>query len=603
VSTRLEAEVRAGAPRRARTVEAVLVPLGALALAAVMTWPALRHPASTIPHDVYDPLLIAWTIAWGGHAIAAGRDVWDTNTFYPEPDSLAFSDSFLGYAPLAVVGDGPAAALVRYNLVYVGIAALAFVGAYALARQLGARWSGALVAGAAFAYAPWRLAQAGHLHILSTGGIALALALLCRGHGYSLRRGFRPEEARPGWAAAGWAVAAWQLTIGFGVGLPFAYVLAVVCAVAAAAWLRTGRRPLPRGLLLVDAGGAVVFAAVGLALALPYLRVIERYPSERRTVGTLELYSPRLSGFLTAPAESRPWGEAHAAARAGMEAPAEMTLLPGLVVLVLAVAGVALSVWSVRQRTVLAGLTVLSVVLAMGTQFPGGGRFTYLVLFHHLPGLAGLRTPGRLVVWTTLGLGLLAAGAVSAAHERLRVPAGRGMPAGGGWPGTGRVPARGGGPGGGPGGRGLPIWAVAALLLPALLVVAEGTDRTPHPEVPRPPAAMARLAGPAFVLPTGQLYDQRVMLWSTDGFPEVVNGGSGITPDKTFEARERAKTFPDAQSVDHLRRLGVRTVLVVRADAAGTDYAAAADAPVVGLPLSRSDEGDVVVFTLDPLGR
>ena len=72
--------------------------------------------------------------------------------------------------------------------------ALAFVGAYALVRQLGAGRIGAAVAGAAFAYAPWRLAQAGHLQVLSTGGIALALAMLARGHGWSLRHGYRPER-------------------------------------------------------------------------------------------------------------------------------------------------------------------------------------------------------------------------------------------------------------------------------------------------------------------------------------------------------------------------------------------------------------------------
>lgn len=574
--------------------------VGALALAVAMTWPALRHPASTIPQDVYDPLLIAWTVAWGGHALATGRNPWDSNTFYPEPDSLAFSDSFLGYAPLALVGDGPAAALVRYNLLYVGVAALAFVGAYALARQLGARWSGALVAGASFGYAPWRLAQAGHLHVLSTGGIALALALLCRGHGYSLRRGHRPEGVRPGWAAAGWAVAAWQLTIGFGVGLPFAYVLGVVCVVAAVGAVvarRRGGQLLPRRLVLVDAGGAVAFGTVGLLMALPYLRVIERYPGERRTVGTLALYSPELSGFLTAPAESRPWGEAHAAARAALTAPAEMTLLPGLVVILLAVAGLALSTWTVRQRIVLAALVVLSVVLAMGTRFPGGGRFTFNVLFHHLPGLDGLRTPGRLVVWSTLGLGLLAAGAVSAVHEHLvrndLEPARPAEPA---------VPGEQPGPGepAGPRERRLPVWAAAVLVLPGLLVVAEGTDVTPHPQVPVAPAALRRAVGPVLVLPAGPLEDQRAMLWSTDGYPDLVNGGSGVTPDLTLEVRQRATAFPDAASVDFLRRLGVRSVVVVRAAAAGTEYAGAADAPVGGLPLVRQDDGDAVVFTLDP---
>ena len=65
----------------------------------------------------------------------------------------------------------------------MGSFALAFLGAYALLRQLGARVAGSAVAAAAFAYAPWKLGQAGHLQVLSCGGIALALAMLARGHG------------------------------------------------------------------------------------------------------------------------------------------------------------------------------------------------------------------------------------------------------------------------------------------------------------------------------------------------------------------------------------------------------------------------------------
>ena len=52
------------------------------------------------------------------------------------------------------------------------------LGAYALARQLGSGRIGAAVAGVSYTYAPWLLAQAGHLHILSNGGIPLALAML-----------------------------------------------------------------------------------------------------------------------------------------------------------------------------------------------------------------------------------------------------------------------------------------------------------------------------------------------------------------------------------------------------------------------------------------
>ena len=66
--------------------------------------------------------------------------------------------------------------------------ALCFAGAWLLARELGAGRAGAAVAGAAFAYAPWRLEQEGHLHIISSGGIALALFCSCAATGAGPRR-------------------------------------------------------------------------------------------------------------------------------------------------------------------------------------------------------------------------------------------------------------------------------------------------------------------------------------------------------------------------------------------------------------------------------
>ena len=195
----------AGVSWRLARHEWTLAALAALLLAVVLTWPTLRDPASTIPQDTGDPTLQAWQVAWGGHALLTNPfQVWHSNTFYPEPYTYAYSDTLLGYAPFGMIGDGPVAAVVRYNLLYVLTHALALFGAYALARQVGAGRAGAAVAGVSFAYAPWKLAQAGHLHVLSIGGIALALAMLARGHGWSLRHGHRPDGSAPaGWSPGG----------------------------------------------------------------------------------------------------------------------------------------------------------------------------------------------------------------------------------------------------------------------------------------------------------------------------------------------------------------------------------------------------------------
>ena len=236
--------------RRIFRHEWTLAVAGALALAVLMIWilppmvlgaasaGAIRDgfadPVHTIIGDSADPTGQAWLLAWNGHAIRHDpARLWDTNAFFPDLGGLAFNDTLLGYPPAGLIGDGVDAAILRYNIMFVLVFALAALGAYALARQLGANRVGAAVAGAAFAYAPWRYGHEGHLNILSTGGIALALAMLARGHGWSLRHGYRPERVRPGWALAGWLVAAWQISLGFGIGLAFVYLLLAVCLVAA----------------------------------------------------------------------------------------------------------------------------------------------------------------------------------------------------------------------------------------------------------------------------------------------------------------------------------------------------------------------------------
>ena len=172
---------------------------------------------------------------------------------------------------------------------FVLIFALAFVGAYALTRQLGANIAGAAVAGAAFAYAPWRWAQDNHMHVLSIGGVALALAMLARGHGYSFRDGYRPDRVKSGWALAGWLVAAWQITLGWGIGLPFAYALGIITLVALLTWWR--RRPaFPRRLLWFDVAGVVAFVAISAAMAYPYLKMVSIYPYGRRTPADIKFY-------------------------------------------------------------------------------------------------------------------------------------------------------------------------------------------------------------------------------------------------------------------------------------------------------------------------
>ena len=565
---------------RAARHEWTLAALASIVLAVIMTWPVMQDPLHTIPHDIGDPLLITYVIAWSGYALwnnPAG--IWDTSAFYPLSDGYAFTDTFLGYAPVALIGSGHEAALLRYNLLYVFAFALAFFGAYALFRQLGARIAGSTVAAAAFAYAPWKLAQAGHLQVLSIGGIVLALAMLARGHGYSLRRGYRRGRTRWGWVIAGWLVATWQVTIGFGMGVPFAYFLAGVCLFAGINWVLARFPRIPWRVLAANLGGIVVFVGVGIMLAIPYFRVIANHPEAERTLDYVDFFSPSWSSFLVSPPESALWGDAHEPARAQMVWHQETSLLIGFTLLALALVGLIWSVWSLRQRILLALGVVISVALAMGTNFIDDGQWAYALLFEYLPGFNGLRTPGRLVLYTTLFLAVLAAGTLTHLADRLD-----------GYANTDQVDPRWKVP--------TPVPLRLALFLPMLMVLVEGVSVADTPEPPPPPVAMSELEGPVLVLPSDGSHDTVVQYWSIDGFVDIVNGTAGFVPTAQQEIRDDALAFPSPTSVTALREAGIKTVVVVRDRIAGTPWQNVLNTPTQDPSVTVLDTGPAVVFQL-----
>jgi hypothetical protein len=91
-----------------------------------------------------------------------------------------------------------------------------------------------------------------------------------------------------------------------------------------------------------------------------------------------------------------------------------------------------------------------------------------------------------------------------------------------------------------------------------------------------------------------------VMLWSTDRFGDLVNGGSGVVPLEQDQVRRAVVSFPDANSVAYLRGIGVRTVVVLPNRAYGTPLQNAAILPIDGLGITREVHPDAVVFVLSP---
>jgi hypothetical protein len=598
--------------------------LAAVLLAVLTSWPLVLHMSTHIAPDLGDPVRTAWEIAWVGHAMLhEPRHLFDSNAFYPHPLSLAFSDSLLGYGPAAFFGSGTVAALVRYNLLFLWAWSLCFVGAYLLARELGLRWFAAAAAGVAFAYAPYRVTEAGHLHVISSGGFVLAMFLLLRGY----RRGSRKL------VLAGWLVSAWQVSLGFTLGLQYTYLLLVLGLLVLWHWWRGGLTPgpawegslahvdsperttplsgndsgtdtssqppasaplprsprargplIPRRLLAVTLIGIAALGVVTVYQARPYLKVAEEYPTAKRTLKEVENYSSGPAALLSASSENRVWGSATSGMRAKVHSKNEDVFWPGGVILLLAIAGLCAGVYTRRLRLgLLAGIVVCSV-LAMGMGLTGAG-YPYRLLYDYAPGWDGVRVPGRVFTLATLFYALLAG--AGAQWLALRMDA---------W------------------GKKRSLSTVGALtgVVLAIGIVGEGAGHLGHPLVPQPQQAEVGLPGPLLDLPTDGALDRIWQYFSTDGFYKIPIGNSTFDMPQVDDLRGGMNGFPDKASVEKLRYYGIKTVVLHTVLPKGLppehgpviaeppDPAAAATKPVAGLGITRRQVGSIVIYEIGP---
>ena len=543
--------------------ELLLISLVATLLAVVTTWPLVLNLTDHFPAIGYgDPYITSWWIAWDGHALLEQPlNIFDANVFWPMENSLAMSDATLGYAPTALFGSGTVAAVVRYNLLFIFTYAFAFGGMYLLAREVRASPTAAAVAGGVFAYAPFRIDQATHLQILSSGGIPFALFLLLRGY----------KRRSAGMVLAGWLVATWQLSIGFSLGIPFGYLLGLLGLVALVAWGRRRRPSLDPRLVKVTVIGAFVFAAYGGLQAIPYFQLTAQFPQGKRTEADIVMYSPPPRGLLSAPEGNRIWGHVTESVRTSIDRADEKSLFPGALPVVLALVGLTAGGWSLWTRLGLLAGVIGCTILALGYGMPGG-RWIFGILFRYFPGWQGIRTPGRLITFTTLGLALLACFGAEKIRRRI----------------ASRDTAR--------------SSVVASCVVGALAaaVVVEGAGTIAQVKVLESPPGQVGVPGPQFHLPSNEITDRYFMFWSTEGFPLIANGEGAFPPPFREGLRANTVNFPDQASIDYLRSQGIRSVIFHPEFAPGSPWEQVPNRPTDGLPISRTDAGGVVVYQLTP---
>ncbi len=416
------------------------------AVALVWTWPLALGLTRNLPADFGDPLLNCWILAWD--VTHVGRGFWNANIFYPHPLALAYSEHLVAQA----VQIAPIYALTRnpilcYNLLFLSTFVVAGLGMYLLARELTGSRAGAVVAGLAYAFAPYRVASFPHLQVLSSGWMPLTL--------FGFRRYFTTGRRR---ALAG-ATVAWTAQ-----NLSCGYYLMFFTPVVGMylTWeLVTRRQTLRRRDLIAVAGAAVAVALVTVPFVIPYLELRRLGFGPRTDVGT---FSADAYAYFTADPHLWVWGSI---AR-GFPRP-EGALFPGLTIASLAafgariplalapLAGVALPllgehipgirltsvtrmlvwtamasaivlavsgdqrrrllVWLTSPPAVLTIITVFAVILSFGPEMHARGRviaegMPYAVLYRYVPGFDGLRVPARFAMIVALGLAALGSFAI-----------------------------------------------------------------------------------------------------------------------------------------------------------------------------------------------
>ena len=194
----------------------------------VMTFPLIQHPTRTLPSDLIDTLLNTWIIGWDADRLRHGLSgVWDAPIFFPYRNALAFSENLFGIAflvaPIYWVTHN---AVLTYNVAFVASFVVAGTGMFLLAHSLTGNRPAALIAGAYYAFCPYRMLQVMHIQMIATGWMPIGL--------FGLHRYF--QTRRPRWLALFVIAYVLQVTS----NMYAAYLLAIP-----AAWRRPSSRCRP----------------------------------------------------------------------------------------------------------------------------------------------------------------------------------------------------------------------------------------------------------------------------------------------------------------------------------------------------------------------
>ena len=403
-------------------------------------WPLATAPSTLARNDNADAELNEWILAWVAHQLPRSpAHLFEANIFYPEHDSLAFSEPLivpaLMGAPLHWLGASP---VFVFNIVLLlGFALTAWAG-YVLAFEWTGDRAAGMLAASMFAFNTHTLTRLAHVQGIHAWGLALTLLSADR----------ILVHAR--WRDAVW-LAVWMTAMAYTSGylIVFGAVMVAVVLVARVPdwWPRTGR------IVMLFAGATLLAGVAILPVYLPYRRVAKL--GLTRPIESVTEYSATLTGYLAAA------GRIHFSTWSGrFWANPVDGFFPGFVVIILAAVAIywggvpwlsgVRSRWSRVQKAnarqsrsdpsrpeggadfnsgartsdsarlsrrrivMLVAIAATGMILSLGTRTP-----VYGWLYQVFPPMQGLRAAARFGNLFLLGMAVLAAFGLAGLRNRL----------------------------------------------------------------------------------------------------------------------------------------------------------------------------------------
>ncbi len=485
------------------------------ALTAVMTYPQVFRMADGV-HDPADPLMVTWVLSWVAHQLPnAPAHIFDANIFYPERNTLAYSETLLVpgalAAPLYWLGVGP---IFIYNLVFLSGFALSGVGVALLVRRLTGNTGAALVAGIVFAFPPYRIDHYAHLQLQQTQFIPLAM--------WAFHRLLDTGRLRDG-VLLGVFVAGQMLSCMYS-GIFLIPYRAVVCGT-----LLIAKRSMPRERLVALCAAAAIVTLVMIPVGRAYLAASKVVGERGRD--EVAMNSATWRNYLAPPEVNLLYGKVFARFM-----DPERRLFPGFVAIALAVVGL----WPRKRPQGDTSVRIaygLGLLLALDVSL-GFNGLIYRGLYDYFLPFKALRVPARMGLMVGFSLAVLAGYGAARVTDLLRSEQAR----------------------------------RTALVVLGLLMLAEYAS-TPLPlwAAPvRPPESYADIVrdagdGPTSVIfefPTGAMEDPEYLYYSTFHWQSLINGYSGFFPPSYRRIVNAVRGFPDDTAMNMIASHGARYIVI-----------------------------------------